>query len=212
MGTKPNENWQERIYEAFTSNVKLDINNPQEGLSGPIVYNMLSSSKGGEQSSVGMTESGIYHLYNDQCIEIIGGQKADGGGVCVNICGTKGDVCITAMSNGDGKVTGTNILLDATQNVEIDAGSNFTVNANKIRMSSNECYITAPRGRISVKDVSWSGSVFAGTSISPSTISNVQSSLTSAAKKLEKSIDKDALKGAAEQAASQFGDVFGGFG
>ena len=37
MATKPNENWQERVYEAFTSNVKLDINNPQEGLSGPIV-------------------------------------------------------------------------------------------------------------------------------------------------------------------------------
>ena len=36
MATKPNENWQERVYEAFTSNVKLDINNPQEGLSGPI--------------------------------------------------------------------------------------------------------------------------------------------------------------------------------
>ena len=99
MATKPNENWQERVYEAFTSNVKLDINNPQEGLSGPIVYNWMASTKSGEQSSVGMTEGGIYHIYNDQCIEIIGGQKAEGG-VCVNIAGTKGDVCITAMSNG----------------------------------------------------------------------------------------------------------------
>ena len=72
---KPNENWQERVYEAYTSNVKLDINNPQEGLSGPIVYNWMASTKSGEQSSVGMTEGGIYHIYNDQCIEIIGGQK-----------------------------------------------------------------------------------------------------------------------------------------
>ena len=65
MGTKPNQNWQQRSYEAFTPNVKLDINNPQEGASGPIVYNMLSSSKGGQQSSCGMTESGLFHLYND---------------------------------------------------------------------------------------------------------------------------------------------------
>ena len=43
--TKPNENWQERVYEAYTSNVKLDINNPQEGLSGPIVYNWMASTK-----------------------------------------------------------------------------------------------------------------------------------------------------------------------
>ena len=49
--TKPNENWQERSYEAFTPNVKLDCNNPQEGFSGPIVYNMLASSKDGNQSS-----------------------------------------------------------------------------------------------------------------------------------------------------------------
>ena len=38
---KPNENWQERVYEAYTSNVKLDINNPQEALRGPIVYNWM---------------------------------------------------------------------------------------------------------------------------------------------------------------------------
>ena len=35
-------------------------------------------------------------MYNDQCIEIIGGNKVDGGGVCVNIVGAKGDVTITA--------------------------------------------------------------------------------------------------------------------
>ena len=165
MGTKPNQNWQQRSYEAFTPNVKLDINNPQEGASGPIVYNMLSSSKGGQQSSCGMTESGLFHLYNDQCIEIIGGQKVEGGGVCVNIAGTKGDVWITAMSNGDVKITGTNILIDSSKNVEIQAGSNFSVRANKINMSSNSCFIKAPRGKISVRDVSWSGAVFAGTSV-----------------------------------------------
>ena len=165
MSTKPNQNWQERNYESFTPNVKLDCNNPQEGFSGPIVYNMLACSKGGNQSSYGMTESGLFHIYNDQCIEIIGGQKVEGGGVCVNIAGTKGDVWITAMSNGDVKITGTNILIDASKNVEIQAGSNFSVKANKINMSSNECFIKAPRGKISVKDVSWSGAVFSGTSV-----------------------------------------------
>ena len=200
--TKPNENWQERVYEAFTSNVKLDINNPQEGLSGPIVYNWLSSSKGGDQSSVGMTESGIYHIYNDQCIEIVGGQKVDGGGVSVNIAGTKGDVCITAMSNGDVKVTGTNIILDASKNIEIDAGSNFTVKANKISMKSNECYITAPRGKISVRDVSWSGTVFKGTTIDPS-------QFTGQIKSLADNLDKEQLKDAAKQASSQLQDVAG---
>ena len=137
-------------------------------MSGPIVYNWMASTKSGEQSSVGMTEGGIYHIYNDQCIEIIGGQKAEGG-VCVNIAGTKGDVCITAMSNGDVKVTGANIILDADKNVEINAGGDFRVRANNsINMSSNTCYIKAPYGKIRVREVGWMGGVFAGTKVSES--------------------------------------------
>ena len=62
MGTKPNQNWQQRSYEAFTPNVKLDINNPQEGASGPYCLQFTIKFKGGQQSSVGMTESGLFHL------------------------------------------------------------------------------------------------------------------------------------------------------
>ena len=204
MATKPNENWQERVYEAFTSNVKLDINNPQEGLSGPIVYNWMASTKSGEQSSVGMTEGCIYHIYNDQCIEIIGGQKAEGG-VCVNIAGTKGDVCITAMSNGDVKLTGTNIVIDASKNVEINAPANFTVKAGKVTMTSNECYIKAPRGKIRVKDVSWSGAVFKGTSVPENLYTGKLADAAS-------SIDTAAIRSQLEQAETALSAELESFG
>jgi len=198
---KPNENWQERIYEAFTQNVKLDVNNPQEGLNGPIVYNWMSSSKSGEQASVGQLEGGIYHIYNDQCIEIVGGKKADGG-VCVNIIGSDGDICITALSGGDVKITGTNIMLDAQKDLAINCGSNFSVKANKINMKSNECYISAPRGKITVRDVSWSGTVFKGTTIDPSKFSGE-------IKNIADNLDKSQIQDAAKQAASQLQDVAG---
>ena len=55
-------------------------------------------------------------------------------------------------------------MLDAARDLTINAGSNFSVKANKIDMKSNECYIKAPRGKIRVKDVSWGATVFAGTS------------------------------------------------
>jgi len=102
--TKPNENWQERVYEAYTSNVKLDVNNPQEGLNGPIVYNWMSSSKSGEQASVGHLEGGIYHIYNDQCIEIVGGKKSKTVEFVLIFIGSDGDICITALSGGDVKI------------------------------------------------------------------------------------------------------------
>ena len=132
------------------------------GYNGTVVYDLLGSGSDGNSSAVGMTHGGLYHIYNDQCIEIVGGQRVDGGGVCVNIVGSSGDVTITAMSSGDVKVTGRNIILDADKNVEINAGGDFRVNAsNSINMSSNTCYIKAPYGKIRVREVGWMGGVFA---------------------------------------------------
>ena len=170
----------------------------------PIVYNWMASTKSGEQSSVGMTEGGIYHIYNDQCIEIIGGQKAEGG-VCVNIAGTKGDVCITAMSNGDVKLTGTNIVIDASKNVEINAPANFVVKAGKIDMKSSECYIKAPRGRIRVKDVSWSGAVFKNTSVPESLYTGKLADVAS-------SIDTKALQSQLKEAETALSAELESFG
>ena len=158
-------NWQNIEYESFGPHFRIDTGNPQTGYNGTVVYDLLGSGCDGNSSSVGMTNGGLYHIYNDQCIEIVGGKKVGGGGVCLNIVGSSGDVWITALSNGDVRVTGTNIMLDAAKDLTINAGSNFSVKANKINMRSNECYIKAPRGKISVRDVSWSGTVFSGTTV-----------------------------------------------
>ena len=116
-----------------------------------------------------MSEGGLYHVYNDQCIEIMGGNRVDAGGVCVNIVGANGDVTITAMSSGDVKITGQNIILDADKNIEINAGGDFRVVANNtVNMTSTNMYLTAPYGKIRVREVSWMGGVFAGTKVSES--------------------------------------------
>ena len=39
-------------------------------------------------------------------INVLVGGQIDGGGVCVNIIGSSGDVTITALSSGDVKITG----------------------------------------------------------------------------------------------------------
>ena len=169
MSERPEEqqNWQNRCYDSFGPHFRIDTGNPQMAYNGTVVYDLLGSGKDGNTSTVGMSEAGLYHVYNDQCIEIVGGRKVDAGGVCVNIIGSSGDVTITAMSNGDVKVTGANIILDADKNVEINAGGDFRVNAsNSINMSSNTCYIKAPYGKIRVREVGRNGGVFKGTSVS----------------------------------------------
>ena len=162
-------NWEGRQYDSFGPHFRIDSGNPQLGYNGAVVYDLLGSGADGNTSTVGMTQGGLYHMYNDQCIEIIGGNKVDGGGVCVNITGANGDVTITAMSSGDVKVTGQNIILDADKNVEINAGGDFRVTANNtVNMVSTNMYLTAPYGQIRVREVGWMGGVFAGTKVSES--------------------------------------------
>ena len=48
-----------------------------------------------------MTQGGIYRLYNDRTIEIIGGQNSERGGVDICITGMKGSILITAQENGE---------------------------------------------------------------------------------------------------------------
>ena len=162
-------NWEGRQYDSFGPHFRIDSGNPQLGYNGAVVYDLLGSGADGNTSTVGMTQGGLYHMYNDQCIEIIGGNKVDGGGVCVNITGANGDVTITAMSSGDVKVTGQNIILDADKNVETNAGGDFRVTANNtVNMVSTNMYLTAPYGKIRVREVGWMGGVFAGTKVSES--------------------------------------------
>ena len=162
-------NWEGRQSDSFGPHFRIDSGNPQLGYNGTVVYDLLGSGADGNTSTVGMTQGGLFHMYNDQCIEIIGGNKVDGGGVCVNITGANGDVTITAMSSGDVRVTGQNIILDADKNIEINAGGDFRVTAeNTINMVSTNMYLTAPYGKIRVREVGWMGGVFAGTKVSES--------------------------------------------
>ena len=93
-------------------------------------------------------------------------------------------------------------MLDAAKDLTVNAGSNFSVKANKITMKSNECYISAPRGKIKVKDVSWSGTVFKGTTIDPSQFSGQIQNIAD-------NLDKSQIQDAAKQAAGQLQDVAG---
>ena len=107
--------------------------------------------------------------------------------------GTKGDVAISAEKNGDVRIKGRNIILDATENIELTCGGKINldsseliattqnttrINARKTRISgsnidisgaSNVTLIT-PKGPITVKrfksrDVDWAKQVFAGTAV-----------------------------------------------
>ena len=64
-----------------------------------------------QKNNLGLKGNGLFDIFADQCITIDGGAKVEGGGVCVNIIGSKGDVAIVAMDGGDVVIKARNIIL-----------------------------------------------------------------------------------------------------
>ena len=186
-----NQSTQKRQYDSFGPHFRIETGNPQLGVAGNICYNLYGYSDSSDVTNIGLMGDGQLQIMADQCITIDGGASVEGGGCCVNIIGSKGDVTITAMKNGDVKLKGTNIVIDATENVEIIAGGKVTIDsaeliattqnttrihARKTRVSGSNLDIDGgtsltlftPRGSIKVKrikarDIDWAQQVFAGT-------------------------------------------------
>ena len=138
-------NFERRQYQSFGPNFRIDTGNPTMGFNGSSVYDFYANNDNGDVSLMGMCQGGIYHFYNDRTIEIIGGQKNDRGSVDVCITGMKGSVVISAMENGDVRVSGKDIIFDAKNNIKFKCGENFTVDAgNKVDINAKEAYLDAP--------------------------------------------------------------------
>ena len=188
-----NQNWQKRQYDSFGPHFRIETANPELGTAGNIAYNLYGYSDSKDVSNLGMMGDGQFQIFADQCITIAGGASVDGGGVCVNIVGTKGDVAISAEKNGDVRIKGRNIFLDASENIELTTGGKIEldsaellattqnttrIHARKTKVSgrnidiggSTDITLITPKGSIKVKkivarEVDWSGAVFANTAV-----------------------------------------------
>lgn len=170
MANRPLEkqNWQRRKHHTFSPNFRIDTGNPQMGLSGTSVYDLYAITDNRDISLVGMSNSGMFHIYNDQSIEIIGGQKSTSTGVDIIITGKNGDVWITAEKNGQVRIRGANIVVDADQNLTLRAGNNVKIQAgNKIDLKSNISNVDALMGNLTPFDTMFGGLVFKNTYVYP---------------------------------------------
>lgn len=155
------QNWQRRQYETFSPNFRVDTGNPSMGCNGADVYNLYANADSGDVSLMGMTQGGMYHIYNDRTIEIVGGQKSEETGVDIKITGKNGDVWITAMKNGQVRIRGANIVIDADENLTLKAGNNIKLEAgNKLEEKGSIVNVEAKEGTAANPAESFMGKVF----------------------------------------------------
>jgi len=140
-----NQNPQGHAFTSFSPNFRIEVNNPQVGFNGPGIYDLYGFNDEGDVSLCGMTQGGIYRLYNDKTIEIIGGQNTDRGGVDICITGMKGSILITAQENGEILIKGAKVTVESKGDMHFKSGGNMKLDCgNRFDIYAKEAYCDAP--------------------------------------------------------------------
>lgn len=140
-----NQNPQGHEFTSFSPNFRIEVNNPQVGFNGPGIYDLYGFNDDGDVSLVGMTQGGIYRLYNDKTIEIIGGQNSERGGVDICITGMKGSILITAQENGEVLIKGAKVTVESKGDMHFKSGGNMKLDCgNRFDIYAKEAYCDAP--------------------------------------------------------------------
>lgn len=139
------QNWEKRQFVSFSPQFRIDVNNPQTGFNGPGIYDLYGYTENGDVSLSGMMAGGIYRLYNDRTIEIIGGANSDRGGVDICITGMKGSILITAQENGEVLIKGAKVTIESRGDLNLKSGGNMKLDCGKkFDIKAQEAYCDAP--------------------------------------------------------------------
>ena len=200
----PSQDYEARQYESF-GRLRIDSGNPELGNDGATVYALVADGKSGNTSYLGMSEGGQYHIFNDQCFNIVAGVKKRGTGAGVNIAANHGDICITCQSNGTVKISGQNITIDAEKHLQFKADTcQFDVTSQSgIQFTTPRMNTTARRGNLVRNVDSFMGVCFANTKVGMDEVSSVLAQVPE--------IDVSELQAGAEQAAQSLQGIIGGF-
>jgi len=228
MSTRPEElqNWSLWDFDE-KPNFKFTTGNPTYGFGGGTIFSQ-QMEQNNQTGYWGMTEDGQMNIFNDATLTLSGGNEMEGG-ECVNIVGANGSVSITAMNNGDIKIKGTNIIIDADQNINIMSKKNVTISGkSSIFFDTPNLATNALTGNLAPRDVTFGGLVFRGTKVGSNAISdaftggkldsiadNLQKELPSIKDKMSDitgNIDTDALQSGLQDASGSLQNALSNFG
>jgi hypothetical protein len=129
MAERTNQNWEERCFSTLGPNFRIDSSNPQMGISGENVYQIYGVTDDKDQCFVSLSKSGHYKILNDRSIEISAGNKSKEEGADIALNGLDGGISLSCLGNGSVQLKGKNIIIDATEDVDIKAGRNISLTA-----------------------------------------------------------------------------------
>lgn len=131
MAERPNQNWEARDIDSRGSKFRIDVNNPQMGDDGYNAYIMYGVTDNEDRQFCALSESGLYRLHNERGIEVVAGSKNTQTDDTIKIESAKGNITITVLENGQIKIRGNNVSIQADEDINIKAGRNVTITAGQ---------------------------------------------------------------------------------
>lgn len=143
-------NWEARKYISLGPHFRIDADNPQVGERGKCSYLLYSHTDEGDKHTEFLSADGTWSIFNDRTIEIVGGSKNEADtGQDVKIVAKTGELVILADGNGQVRIKGPNIVIEATEDLDLRAGRNITLTSDdKVVVTSNQMDIAATSGNV----------------------------------------------------------------
>jgi hypothetical protein len=179
--TERNKNIFKRQLISFNPNFRIDTANPQMGGSGTDVYKIYGVTDSGDnQSSISLSSSGLFSIYNDHTIQISGGTKNQEGREDIVIIGNNGNVSISA--NGMIRLYATNIMIEAEEDIHFKAGRNITMMGGdgRVMVKGQRVDLKGTSGNIpSLLNIDFTSRVFEGSFVGVDFINGAVSGIVS---------------------------------
>lgn len=171
------DNWERRILQSFGSQFRIDIQNPQTTVGGADVYNIYAITDDERTCLIGYQQDSTFRVHNHGTIEIVGGAKADENGVDVIITGKNGDVWINADKNGKVRIRGKDVVIQADEDLELQAGRNLTLKSGsgRLLLKGNTLEKTGLKGNLLEPQQEWAYRVYEGTGLPGSEFASLRS-------------------------------------
>jgi hypothetical protein len=133
---------------SYGPNCRVTVNGQSVGLTGLDIYRLYGATEDNKKFSFGITQSGKMEINSDISIEIIAGEENANKGEDILIHSRRGNISITADRNGCIKISGSNVAISASGDMEISAGNELRLEATKLIIDSNTAQCEAIDGNI----------------------------------------------------------------
>ena len=174
MAEKSNQNWEQRVIDSRGPKFRIDVNNPQMGADGPNTWLEYAVTDNKDKQFCALSESGVFRVHNERMIEVVAGSKNSGSDTSVKISSVEGDITITVMGNGQIKISGGNVVVQADEDINLKAGRNISLNAaSSITLNATKVQARGLIGNLIEKTVgSFVQRVFKGSYVGEDYLSN----------------------------------------